>query len=202
MTWGPGYRILVPAVQAPHLLESLKVVAALLRDAGVPFALGGGMAAWARGGPPTEKDIDLLIREVDADQALEVLAAGGLRTERPPEGWLVKAYHGDVLIDLIYRPAGVQVDVDLLERCDVLGVHAVPMPVMRVDDLLVTKLMALTEHNLDYGPTLEIARALREQVKWDDVWDRTCSSPFARAFFALADELGLKERTLAEGPGA
>ncbi|MPY92863.1 MAG: hypothetical protein GEV08_07270 [Acidimicrobiia bacterium] len=189
----------MPAAQAPHLLDTLKVVAALLRDAGVPFALGGGLAAWARGGPPTEKDIDLMLREDDTDLALEVLAGGGLRVERPPEGWLVKAYHGDVLVDLIYRPSGIHVDDRFLERCEELGVHAVRMPVMPVDDLIVTKLMALTEHNLDYGPVLEIARALREQVKWADVWDRTCSSPFARAFFALADELGIKQRTLGEG---
>ncbi|MEA3217508.1 MAG: hypothetical protein QOJ19_3664, partial [Acidimicrobiia bacterium] len=50
----------MPATQAEPLLVSLKVVAAALREAGVPFALAGGLAAWARGGPPTEKDIDLL----------------------------------------------------------------------------------------------------------------------------------------------
>jgi hypothetical protein len=189
----------VPALQAPALLDSLKVVAAVLRGAEVPFALGGGLAAWARGGPPTEKDIDLMIREEDADRALEALAGAGLRTERPPEGWLVKAYEGDVLVDLIYRPSGFVVDDAFLASCDELGVHAVRMPVMPVDHIVVTKLMSLTEHNLDYGPVLEIARALREQVKWDEVWDRTCESPFARAFFALAEELGIKDRTLAEG---
>jgi hypothetical protein len=189
----------VPAAQAPHILDSLKVVAAVLRDAELPFALGGGLAAWARGGPPTEKDIDLMLRERDVDAALAALEAAGMRVERPPEGWLVKAYHAGVLVDLIYRPSGFVVDDDFLGRCDELGVHAVRMPVMSVDDLVVTKLLSLTEHNLDYGPVLEIARALREQVKWDDVWDRTCESPFARAFFALAEELAIKERTLAEG---
>lgn len=189
----------MPTAQAPHILESLKVVAAVLRDAGVPFALGGGLAAWARGGPPTEKDIDLMVREADVEVALEALAAAGMRTERPPEGWLVKAYHDGVLVDLIYRPSGFVVDDDLLSRCDELCVHAVRMPVMAVDDLVVTKLLSLTEHHLDYGPVLEIARALREQVKWDDVWERTSASPFARAFFALLEELGVKERPLVEG---
>ena len=186
----------MPAIQAPHLLESLKRVAAALREADVPFALGGGLAAWARGGPPTEKDIDLLIREADCGRALEALEAVGMRTERPPEGWLVKAFDGEVLIDLIYHPSGLEVDDELLARCEELGVHAVPMRVMPIDDLLVTKLLSLTEHHLDYGPVLEIARALREQITWDDVWDRTSRSPFARTFFALAEELGIKERSL------
>src|SRR5262245_7530355 len=74
-----------------HLLDCLKRVAAALRDADVPYALGGGLSAWARGGPPSENDVDLLIREEDVDNAHRALEALGLRTEVPPEGWLVKA---------------------------------------------------------------------------------------------------------------
>ncbi len=182
---------MVPAAQAQHLLDSLKRVAAALRDAGLPFALGGGLAAWARGGPPTEKDIDLLILERDAEAAHQALAAAGMRTEVPPEGWLVKAFDDEVLIDLIYRPSGFDVDQAFLERCDELSVYAVPMRVMPATDLLVTKLLSLTEHHLDYGPVLEITRALREQIDWSDLWARTKSSPFARAYFSLAHELGI-----------
>ena len=60
---------------------------------------------------------------------------------------------------------------------------------MRADDILSSKLLSLTEHHLDYAPALEVARALREQVEWYDVWTRTKGSPFARAFFALLNEL-------------
>jgi predicted nucleotidyltransferase len=180
------------AAQGEHLLDSLKRAAAVLRDADIPFALGGGLAAWARGGPPTEKDIDLLICEGDAEGAHKALAEAGFRTEVPPEGWLVKAYDEDeVLIDLIYRPAGFEVDADLLERCEELSVHAVTMRVMSVDDLLVSKLLSLTEHHLDYGPALETTRALREQIDWELLWRRTCDSPFARAFIHLSHELGI-----------
>jgi predicted nucleotidyltransferase len=189
------------AAQGEHLLDSLKRVAAVLRDADIPFALGGGLAAWARGGPPTEKDIDLLICEGDAEAAHKVLAEAGFRTEVPPEGWLVKAYdEDDVLIDLIYRPAGFEVDAELLERCEELSVHAVTMRVMSVDDLLVSKLLSLTEHHLDYGPALETTRALREQIDWDLLWDRTCDSPFARAFIHLSHELGIIDHMPREVP--
>jgi len=73
----------------PELIETMKRAAAALRDAEVPFLLGGGMAAWARGGPPTDHDVDLLLRERDAELALEALEAAGMRGERPPEGWLL-----------------------------------------------------------------------------------------------------------------
>lgn len=194
----------MPASQAETILRSLQRVAAVLREADVPFALAGGLAAWARGGPPTEKDIDLLIRAADTERAHTALAAAGLRVETPPEGWLVKAYDGEVLIDLMFDPTGFSVDDDLLERCDVCSVHAVTMRVMRIDDLLTSKLLALTEHHLDYGPVLEIARALREQVDWDELRRRTAHSPFALAFFALVEELGIcprPDRPAAAHPG-
>jgi hypothetical protein len=189
------------AVQGEHLLDCLKRVAAVLRDAEIPFALAGGLAAWARGGPPTEKDIDLLICESDAEAAHKALAAAGLRTEVPPEGWLVKAYdEDDILIDLIFHPAGMKVDEELLGRCEELSVHAITMRVMTVDDLLVSKLLSLTEHHLDYGPALETTRALREQIDWDLLWRRTSDSPFARAFIYLLHELGIIDRMPGEVP--
>lgn len=179
------------AAQSPEILDVLKRAAALLRDAGIDFALGGGLSAWARGGPPTENDVDLLIRESDVDAALAVLADAGMRTERPPEAWLVKAWDDDILIDLMYAPAGIRVDDELLARCDVRSVVAVEMPVMPVDDLVVGKLLALTEHHLDFAPILEHSRALREQVDWASVRRRTADSPFARAFLFMLDEMGL-----------
>ena len=47
----------------PELIATMKRAAALLRDADVPFMLGGGLAAWARGGPPTEHDVVRLVAE-------------------------------------------------------------------------------------------------------------------------------------------
>jgi hypothetical protein len=65
------------------------------------------------------------------------------------------------------------------------------MLVMSPEDLLVTKLMAMTEHSINYRSCLEIARALREQIDWDDVRERSSESPFGRAFFVIADGLGI-----------
>jgi hypothetical protein len=72
-----------------------------------------------------------------------------------------------------------------------LSVQAVWMLVMPVDDLLVSKLLSLTEHHLDFGRALEISRALREQIDWGDVRRRTEHSPFARAFLNLVVDLGI-----------
>ena len=183
----------MPTNQDERLLDTLKRVSGILTAADVPFVLGGGLAAWARGGPATEHDIDLVVCATDVDRALAALAGAGMRTDRPPEGWLVKAWDGDVLVDLIHRPTGLTVDGAFLDSCEVLNVHAVPMRVLSIEDVLTTKLMALTEHHLDYGPVLEYARALREQVDWRRLYRRTMGSPFARAFFCLVDGLAICE---------
>jgi predicted nucleotidyltransferase len=175
----------------PDLLETMKRAAAAVRDAEVPFALGGGLAAWARGGPQTEHDVDLMVRPQDADRALDALAQAGFRTEKPPEDWLYKAYDEDVLIDIIFDPSGGTVDDGMLGRAEELEVQAVRMPVLTLEDVLVTKLMALREHEVDYDGPLEVARSLREQIDWDDVRARTEQSPYARAFFYLAGELDI-----------
>ena len=83
-----------------RLLGSMKRAAGALRDAEVPFALGGGLAVWARGGPRTEHDVDFFVKPEDAQRAQTILTSIGMRAERPPEGWLLKAYDGDILIDL------------------------------------------------------------------------------------------------------
>jgi hypothetical protein len=173
------------------LLAALKRAAAALHDHDVPFLLAGGIASWARGGPPTEHDVDVMIRPRDVDRARDALERAGLRVEQPPEAWLFKAYDGECMIDVIFEPVGRPIDDAEFERADELEVEAVAMQVMSAEDILVTKLLALSEHHLDYESVVELGRALREQIDWDSARARTEESPYAKAFFTMADELGL-----------
>jgi Uncharacterised nucleotidyltransferase len=149
------------------------------------------VAVWARGGPETRHDLDFVMREEDAERALEVLANAGMRPEKPPEEWLYKAWDGDVLIDLIFRPRGLVVDDEVMERGDDLHVLGITIPVMSIEDVLATKLLALHEHQLDYTAVVRIARSVREQVDWRYLRQRTRDSPYAVAFFVLCEELGI-----------
>jgi hypothetical protein len=171
------------------LEATLKKAASALRGAGVPFLLGGSLASWARGGPETRHDLDLMIKREDVERALAALTAAGMRADDPPEEWLVKAWDGDVLVDLIFSPKGLPIDDEVIARGEEMSVLSMQMRVMAIEDVLITKLMAITEHNLRYEGVLEIARALREQVDWAQVRSATASSPFARAFFVLLEGL-------------
>jgi Uncharacterised nucleotidyltransferase len=176
-----------------QIQESLKRAAGALREAEVPFLLGGGLAVWAQGGPPTGHDLDFMVKPEDADRALEVLAAAGMRPEKPPEGWLYKAWDGDILVDLIFEPIGEPVNDEMFERAEKLEVQAVPMLVMSLEDVMVTRLKTLDEHSLDFERPLEFARALRERMDWENVRERTDDSPYAKAFFTMIEELGIVE---------
>jgi hypothetical protein len=178
-----------PAFDA--IAGALRVAVPALRDAHIPFVLGGSFAAWVRGGPQPFNDLDLMIKPTDADRALRELGAAGMRTERPPEEWLVKAWHGDVLIDLIFNPAGLEITDEVLGRADMLPVFAIETPVMALEDMLQTKLLALNERSLDFSALVGIARSVREQIDWRALEARTSASPYARAFFTLTKELGV-----------
>jgi predicted nucleotidyltransferase len=171
--------------------STLKKAAAALRDAQIPFLLGGSLAAWARGGPETQHDLDLMIKQEDAERALTALEEAGMKREIPPEDWLVKAWDGPVLVDLIHHPRGLPIDDDVIARGEELSVRSMHIRVMALEDVVTTKLMALTEHSLRYDSLLRISRALRERIDWDYVRRHTDSSPFARAFFVMLEGLGV-----------
>jgi hypothetical protein len=170
---------------------SLKKAVAALREAEVPFLLGGSLAVWARGGPETRHDLDLVIKPEDADRALAVLADAGMRPEKPPEEWLHKAWDGDVLIDVIYGPRGLEVDDELIGRGEFLHVLGITIPVMAIEDVMATKLLALHEQELDLTSVLRIARSVREQIDWRILRERTRNSPYAAGFFTICEELGV-----------
>jgi hypothetical protein len=180
-----------PAVDA--LLTAMKRAAAALRDHGVDFALAGGLAVYAQGGPESSHDVDFLLRRDDAEQAVEILREVGFRSETPPEGWLFKVFAEDgSMIDLIFSPNNRPQDVEgILERADEREVYAITLKVASVTDVLASKLLVLNEHQVDYEAALAIARACREQIDWDVVRRRTADSPYAKAFLTLVEELGL-----------
>jgi hypothetical protein len=174
-----------------QLLRTLTKVAKALRAEGIPFALTGGCAVYARGGPPTEHDVDLLVHEENAPAALRALVAAGMRAAEPPEDWLLKAYDGDLLVDLLYRPNEIQVTDEILALAEELPVGSVTLPVMPATYVMTSKLLVLDGHRCDFSALLPFARALREQIDWEKVRGATKHSPYAEAFLVLVERLDL-----------
>jgi hypothetical protein len=170
------------------LRSGLKRVAVALKDSEVPFALAGGYAAWAHGGPEPEHDVDFLVSPDLAQRAADELARRDLQVEHPPEDWLFKVWTDGVMVDVLHRSAGSTAE-QVLENAVELEVLSVRMPVISVTDVVVEKLLALDEHYCDLTGVLPVMRALREQVDWDAVRKQTSGSPFAGAVLYLLERL-------------
>ena len=178
------------AAEFKEIVESLRKTAAALRDSGVErWCLSGSVASWARGGPETVNDLDIIVHPAHMDEAVTALEGCGMRKEVPPEGWLVKMWDGEVLVDLIHTVTGYESVVEILDRAEVMRVASLDVPVAQMEDVLTPKLLAFDEHYLDYTGALRAARALREQIDWAVVREKTSHSPYARGFFALLEAL-------------
>jgi hypothetical protein len=171
------------------LATTLKRVASVLKQAEIPFALGGSFAVYAHGGHSSDHDVDFLIREQDKERALDELSAVGFEVEQPPEDWLVKVFDEGRMVDLIYRPVESQVTDATLADSVIRPVEAIAMPVVSATQLMVHKLLSYTQHYCDFATGLPVARSLREQIDWERVRRETAQSPYAEAFLVLLDRL-------------
>jgi hypothetical protein len=141
-------------------------------------------------GPSTE--VQAIRSSGRVPRALDALGAAGFTADTDaPEDWLAKVWDRGNLVDLIFRLSGEPVTEEILGRVDAVEVGSVQMPVLSATDLVVTKLLTYRDHYADFGSSLPMVRALREQVDWAEVRRRTGHSPFAEAFLLLADRLGL-----------
>ena len=181
------------AAEFKQIVDTLRKAAAVLRESDVRYCLSGSVATWARGGPETVNDVDLIVHPPHIEQAVSALEGAGMRSETPPEGWLVKVWDGEVLIDLIHTVTGYESVEEILERAETMRVASLDVPVAQMEDVLTPKLLAFDEHYLDYTGALRAARALRELVDWEVVREKTCQSPYARGFFALLEALEIIE---------
>ena len=183
-------------VQA-RLREALKRVAVTLKKGEAPFALTGGYALWARGGPEPEHDVDFVIAEEDAARVADLLAAeDDLEVVDPPEDWLFKVYLGDAMVDILFRISGEPVPRSRFDDVDEIEVESVRMPVLPATALMIDKLNALEEHACDLGRIIPVARAVREQVDWSAVARHTDRNDFAAASLFLLGRLGVVQQDL------
>ncbi|MFG3492193.1 nucleotidyltransferase family protein [Streptomyces sp. NPDC047972] len=187
--------VALPVDHTQAILETTKEVGAVLKASGLPFALVGSVAVYAHGIPVRlQHDTDFAVRREDADAVTAALVEHGVRIVDPPEDWLVKARSGGENIDLIFSLAGRPVTAELLARAATLPVDSVRMPVLDPTDLVVSRLLALSEHHCDFGPLLPVARGLRERVAWARVREETDGAPMAAAFLYLLELLDVLPR--------
>lgn len=160
---------------APAELSARARALQLLREAGVPFLVGGAYAYCHHTGLHRDtKDLDLFLRLSDADLALAVFEANGWRTERNVHGWLHKALWEDALVDLIYTSANhVAVVDDAWVEHSVAGeVLGEPCQIAPVEELLWNKAFVLERDRFDGTEVNHLLLAAGKRLDWKRLLQR------------------------------
>lgn len=148
--------------------------------AGLPFAMGGGMAfsfysmMWRN-----TKDLDLYMQERDVPAAVEILSRHGFDDfyDRGPydRGWIYRSVKGELIIDVIWTMPNRRAAVDRTwvtagPQTRVLGV---PLRMLPAEELVFAKLYVLQRHRCDWPDLLNVLHgAVTEPLDWDRLLER------------------------------
>jgi hypothetical protein len=141
-----------------------------LREAGVPFLVGGAYAferytAIAR----HTKDLDIFVREADYPRALDALEADGCRGEVPFPHWLAKAYCGEHFVDIIFGSGNgiAPVDDGWFEHAVEETVFDVPVQIVPAEEMIWQKSLIMERERFDGADVAHVLRARAETLDWD-----------------------------------
>lgn len=70
------------------------------------------------------------------------------------EDWLFKAHPDSAVVDVLHRLVGVPVDQDLIGRAEEHDVLGLRLPVLPPTDVVITQMLAMSEHYCDFGSLL------------------------------------------------
>lgn len=167
-------------VEAP--LGKFKKATDQLEATGIDYLVFGGIAVWNYGRRRWTRDIDLLIKQLDAKRALTVLTDAGFMTEETDHDWIYKAAIDHANIDLIFRARGeIVLTSELLSRGRRLNLDGHTFNVMDPENLVIVKILATKEiRPADWYDAISILHSLEGSFDWNY---------FARQSSAYADKV-------------
>lgn len=147
----------------------------LLRDAGVPFLVGGAYAFRAYTGIERHtKDLDLFVRRADIPRALEALEEAGYEAEVTYPHWLAKARQGEDFVDLIFRSGnGVsEVNDGWFERAPAAEVFGEPIALCPPEEIIWTKAFIMERERFDGADVHHLLLRASERLDWEELLQR------------------------------
>jgi hypothetical protein len=151
----------------PRVLDALEA-------AEVPCMLAGAVALFYHTGLwRGTKDVDLLILPGDRDRAVEAVCAAGMSDlfEQEPydREWIFRSTQEGVIIDLIWRLANYQDDVQSkwFERAVQGEIFGSPVKVVSAADLCWMKLFVFQRTRCDWPDIINVIRGLKGDLDWD-----------------------------------
>lgn len=145
-----------------------------LRDAGVPYLVGGAYA-YARftGIKRKTKDFDLFVRPEDFERVLDVLRGAGIPGEAKFPHWLGKVGEGEHVVDVIFSSGNgvARVDDAWFEHAIPGEILAVPVLLTPPEEMLWSKSFVMERERYDGADVLHLLHARGRHLDWDRlVW--------------------------------
>jgi predicted nucleotidyltransferase len=116
-----------------------------LQKAGIPYLVIGGLASALLGRERRTRDVDLFVKQTDAEAVLDRLSEVGFATERTNRDWIYKAFLHNIQLDVIFVAKGMRLDDEMLARGVIRSVGGVALRVMSPEDLIVLKALSHDE---------------------------------------------------------
>ncbi len=144
-----------------------------VQRAGLRFALGGGFAysVYARR-PRDTRDIDLFVRPQDREKLIRRVNALGFEDyhSRLPydRSWIYRGYREGMIVDVIWQMVNrvSQVDDQWLDRAVEFNIHALPVRVLAVEELVWSKLYVLQRDRCDWPDLLSLLASQGPRIDW------------------------------------
>lgn len=151
----------------------------VLRQAGVPFLLGGGFALAAFTGRWRDtKDIDFYVKPMDKARVVAALTEAGFRDyfARLPYDpkWIYRSVRGDVIVDIIWSMANQRAQVDDLwfKRAAPVRIRGQKLWVVPPEEFMWCKLYILQRDHCDWTDVLNLLYAIGPKLNWAHVLTR------------------------------
>src|ERR1051326_5291854 len=137
---------------APETFHFYRSALKILRNARVPFLVGGAYALCHYSNITRHtKDFNVFLRKTDVSRALSAFAAAGYRAEMVFSHWLAKAYHAEDFVDIIFSSGNGICPVDDLwfHHADSRLVFGVPVQLMPVEEMIWQKAFIMERERFD-----------------------------------------------------
>lgn len=174
---------------APETVAFYRQAMLALREAGIPYLVGGAFAFQCYTGiHRATKDLDLFIRREDFEKLHKVMGQSGYTTELTFPHWLGKTWCGDDFIDFIFSSGNGIAVVDEqwfahAPPAEVLGTRTAITP---VEESIWSKAFIMERERYDGADIAHLIRATASSMQWERLLLR-----FARHWRVLLSHLTL-----------
>jgi hypothetical protein len=170
-----------------------RVAIKALREAQVPFMVGGGFAlATFAGRWRDTKDIDFYVHPRDREAAISALTRAGFGDYYPTRAydrkWIYRSTCSGLIVDIIWAMANQrgQVDDIWFERASSVVIRGEFLKVLPLEELMWCKLYIMQRDHCDWTDLFNLLYAVGPQIEWSHlIWRLEEDVPLLKALLTV-----------------